>query len=116
MKNPAIRDRLQDIVAYGREAVEAVADLSAEQILAERFREHAVLRTVQVVGEASAQLLKLDPAMQVRIPHIRRAVDLRNMLVHGYTKIRMEEIVRIVRSDLPDLIDRATAILGEDYQ
>lgn len=116
MKTPAIRDRLVDIVAYGREAIETVADLSADQILAERFREHAVLRTVQIVGEAAAQLVKLDPAMSDRIANLRRAISLRNVLVHGYTKIRMEEIVRIVRADIPELIDHAAVVLGEDYE
>lgn len=116
MKNPAIRDRLRDIVSYGQEAVEAVADLSPEQILTERFREHAVLRTSQVVGEAAAQLMKLDPSMSDRLPDIRKSIDFRNMLVHGYFKIRMEEVVRIVRSDLPKLIAGAAAVLKEDYE
>lgn len=115
MTNPAIRDRLQDIVSYGTEAIEAVGDLSADQILAERFREHAVLRTVQIVGEAAAQLIKLDPAMPDRIPDMRPAIQLRNVLVHGYTKIRMDEIVQIVRTDMPGLVARAAAVLGEDY-
>lgn len=115
MINPAVRDRLDDIVSYGREAIDAVAGLSAEQIVAERFREHTVLRTVQIVGEAAAQLIKLDPMMSDRISDLRRAIALRNVLVHGYTKIRMEEIVLIVRTDMPGLVARAAAVLGEDY-
>lgn len=116
MKNPAIRDRLRDIVDYGQEAVDAVGGRSGEEVLAERFREHTVLRTVQVVGEAAAQLVKLDATMLTRIPHLRRAIDLRNVLVHGYRKIRMEEVVRIVRTEMPDLIARVAAVLGEDYE
>lgn len=115
MTNPALRDRLRDIVSYGGEAIDAVGTLSAELILAERFREHTVLRTVQIVGEAAAQLMKLDATMADRIPDLRRAIDLRNVLVHGYTKIRMEEIVQIVRTYMPGLVARAAAVLGEDY-
>lgn len=113
MTTLALRDRLNDIVSYGSEAIEAVGDLSADQILAERFREHTVLRTVQIVGEAAAQLIKLDPIMSERIPDLRRAIQLRNVLVHGYTKIRMDEIVLIVRTDMPGLVSRAADILGE---
>ena len=116
MKNPAIRDRLRDILSYGQEALEAVGDLSAEQILAERFREHTVLRTTQIVGEAAAQVLKLDATMSDRVPDLRRSVDLRNTLVHGYSKIRMEEVARIVRQDLPKLISEVAAVLREDYE
>ena len=116
MKNPAIRDRLRDIVDYGREAIDAVGSLSAEQVLAERFREHTVLRTVQVVGEACAQLIKLDETLVNRIPDIRRAIDLRNVLVHGYRKVRMGEILQIVRADMPDLVARTITVLHEDYE
>jgi len=103
-------------VSYGQEALDAVSTLSAEQILSERFREHTVLRTTQIVGEAAAQLFKLDASLNGRISDLRRSIDLRNMLVHGYSKIRMEEIVRIVRTDLPRLIADAAAVLREDYE
>ena len=75
MKNPAIRERLRDIVDYGREAVAAVGERTADEILTERFREHAVVRTVSVVGEASAQLLKLDATLIERIADLRRSAD-----------------------------------------
>lgn len=104
---------LNDIVAYGREAIETVGDRSADQILAERLREHSVLRTVQIVGEAAAQAVKLEPALLAKAPDLRRAIGLRNVLVHGYTAIRMDEIVQIVRNDLPPLIDRVAQVLGE---
>lgn len=115
MNSPAIRDRLRDLVAYGQEAIDTVGDRSAEQILAERLREHAVLRTVQIVGEAAAQVAKLDNGLADRIPDLRRAIELRNVLVHGYAKIRMTEVVRIVRNDMPALVSSAAVVLGEDY-
>jgi len=106
-------DLLQDVLDYGQEAIETVGDLSADQILGERMREHAVLRTVQIVGEVASQASKLDGALPTRVPDLRRAIGLRNVLVHGYVKIRMEEIVLIVRDDLPDLLTQVRAVLGE---
>ncbi len=113
MSEVKFRALLDDVVQYGDEAISTVSSLDADQILAERLREHAVLRTVQIVGEAAAQAAKLDPAILSRIPDLRRVISLRNILVHGYTKVRMEEIVRIVRDDLPGLLERVRTLLGE---
>ncbi len=110
------RELLQHVIDYGQEAIDTVGDRTADEILAERMREHSVLRTVQIVGEAAAQASKLDDQLLDRVPDLRRAIGLRNVLVHGYVKIRMEEIVLIVRGDLPDLLTQVRALLGEDYE
>lgn len=101
---------LQDIIDYGLEAIETVGDLNADAILAERFREHAVLRTVQIVGEASAQILKQRPA-GIEGMALRDAAGFRNILVHGYAKLRMERVVVVVRQSLPEIIDGARRAL-----
>lgn len=113
MIDPAIRFLLEDIIAYGVEAQETVGDRDAVAIVSERLREHAVLRTVQIVGEAAAQILKKQPE---GIPGLalRDATGFRNVLVHGYAKLRMERVVDIVRISLPPLIDGARRALGED--
>lgn len=107
-----VRFLLEDILEYGREATDTVGDLSVEQILAERLREHAVLRTIQIVGEAVAQALKREPDVLAGLG-FERAVSLRNVLVHGYAKVRMEEVVQIIRHDLPRLLAAVEHILGE---
>ncbi|MDP3658041.1 MAG: DUF86 domain-containing protein [Brevundimonas sp.] len=111
--NPAIRFLLEDIVAYGVEALETVGDLDAEAILADRLREHAVLRTVQIVGEAAVQILKKQPEGVADL-ELRDAAGFRNVLVHGYAKLRMERVVAIVHQSLPLLIAGARRVLGED--
>ncbi len=117
MSRRPIRALLEDIVEYGQEAVAAVGDLDGPAILAERFREHAVLRTVQIVGEASAQILKARP-QGVEGLALRDATGLRNILVHGYAKARMDRVAIIVRRDIVALVDAAKAALAteEDYE
>lgn len=112
MISPGVRFLLEDIVSYGREAIETVADLDAERILSERFREHAVLRTVQIVGEASSQILKILPDGIDGLA-LRDAAGFRNVLVHGCAKLRMEQVVVIVRDSLPDLIAGAGRLLSQ---
>jgi uncharacterized protein with HEPN domain len=110
--SPAVRSLLEDIVAYGVEARSTAGDLDAAAILADRLREHAVLRTLQIVGEASARLLKLSPDGVEALP-LRGAVGFRNILVHGYAKVRMEQVLHIVRHDLPELIEAAERMLAD---
>lgn len=110
--SPDVRFLLEDIVSYGKEAVEAVGDLDSEAILSERFREHSVLRTVQIVGEASAQILKKLP-QGIEGLALQDAAGFRNVLVHGYAKLRMERVVSIVRKALPILISGAERLLSE---
>ncbi|RZJ36860.1 MAG: DUF86 domain-containing protein [Brevundimonas sp.] len=111
---PAFVNLLRDIRDYAAEAVETVGDRSAEDILSERMREHSVLRTTQIVGEASAQLLKLQPEGFPGV-ELREATRFRNILVHGYGKIRMDSVVAIVRDDLPRLIAAVDALLSETH-
>lgn len=113
--DPAIRFLLEDIVAYGGEAVETVGDRDATAILADRLREHAVLRTVQIVGQAAAQILKKQPDGITNL-ELRDAAGFRNVLVHGYAKIRMERVLVIVRQSLPPLITGARKVLGEEIE
>lgn len=113
--NPAIRFLLEDIVAYGSEAVDFVGHRDADAILADRLREHAVLRTVQIVGEAAAQILKARPDGIADL-ELRDAAGFRNVLVHGYAKVRMERVVAIVRQSLPPLIAGARSALGEEIE
>lgn len=113
--NPAVRFLLEDIVAYGSEALDFVGERDAEAILADRLREHAVLRTVQIVGEAAAQVLKIQPE-GIAALELRDAAGFRNVLVHGYAKVRMERVVDIVRRSLPPLIAGARTVLGEEIE
>lgn len=117
MSRRPVRALLQDIIEYGEEAVATVGELDGDAILAERFREHAVLRTVQIVGEASAQILQVRP-QGIEGLALRDATGLRNILVHGYAKARMDRVVIIVRRDVVALVNAAKAALatGEDYE
>jgi len=112
LTSEAVRFLLEDMRAYAVEAVEITGDRGADEIVAERLREHGVLRTVQIVGEAAAQILRLQPEGLEGL-ELREATRIRNILVHGYGKIRMNLIVGVVRDDLPRLIAALDRVLGK---
>jgi uncharacterized protein with HEPN domain len=47
----------------------------------------AVERQFEVIGEALAQLIRLDETLATRITEHRRIVAFRNTLIHGYANV-----------------------------
>jgi uncharacterized protein with HEPN domain len=74
-----------------REAANAIAAMTAGRTFAE-FSDDIILRSAverqfEIVGEALAQLARLDAALAARVPDLREIVSFRNILIHGYAVI-----------------------------
>ena len=77
----------------------------------------AVERLFEILGEALAAVLRLDPDLEGQWPDLRRAVALRNRIIHGYDDINDVVIRDIVRTNLPPLmltIDTLLVTCDED--
>lgn len=73
----------------------------------------AVERKFEIIGEALNQLAKHAPELARRIPDLRRIVDFRNVLIHGYSTVDNEQVWQIVRGSLPGLCRTVSALLDE---
>jgi uncharacterized protein with HEPN domain len=72
----------------------------------------AVERQLQIVGEAPAQLAKIDPQSTAKVPDLPRIIAFRNILVHGYAAIDYETVWRLIQEKLPELLASWTALHG----
>lgn len=61
----------------------------------------AIERRLEIIGEATNRILKIDPA--ISITHSRRIVDLRNRVIHAYDTVDNVTIWAVVVNDLPTL-------------
>jgi len=61
----------------------------------------AVERELEIIGEASNRILKLDS--EFPIDNARKIVDLRNWVIHGYDKVDDIIIWGIISNHLPKL-------------
>jgi len=95
---------------YAREAVEMLAGKQPEDLKQTRMLQLALVRLVEIVGEAATQV---SDTGQQRYPSIpwRKARGMRNRLVHGYDKIDIQVLWDTITDDLPPLIAELERIL-----
>lgn len=71
----------------------------------------AIERNVEIIGEAANRILKLRP--DIKITDIRKIVDTRNRIIHGYDSITDDVIWSIVVKYLPILDEEVTDLLDQ---
>ncbi len=70
----------------------------------------AVVRNVEVIGEAAARVSAEFAARHPAIPW-RDIVSMRHRLIHGYAKVRLDVVWDVVARDLPALEKQLRALL-----
>jgi len=71
----------------------------------------AVERQLMIVGEALSQAMSRDRELVERIEDTRAIINLRNVIVHGYTVLENETIWGILQADVPRLRMQVARIL-----
>lgn len=103
---------MRDMLDHAREAVELAAGKTLEDVLSNRTLELALVRLVEVVGEASR---RVSAETRAKHPEIqwRMSSDTRNRLIHGYDEISLPLVWDIIEESLPALIAELERILDE---
>lgn len=105
------RDRLLDILE-AVERIEKYAGRDRQAIERDELLQTWFIHHVQIIGEAAA---KLSEGFRVAHPDVPWAeiVGMRNVLVHEYFGVDVEEIWNTVQHDIPALKPKLAAILAE---
>ena len=101
---------LRHMLDAARDAVRAATGLTVADLEADRLRELALERLLEILGEAAAQTPPEERAMYPDIPW-NRIVGLRNEIIHGYASVDPEIVLRTIRENLPPLIRKLEAAL-----
>jgi uncharacterized protein with HEPN domain len=103
-------------VAQMVEAAEAALEFSdgqtAESFARDRLVGYAVVRAIQLIGQAARSVSPELQAAHAEIPW-REMIGMRNVVVHDYADVDLSLVWKTVRDDLPGLIERLNAILDE---
>lgn len=99
--------RVTDYCQHILDAIERIESYLAggdEQIFAKSFMaQDAVIRNLEVIGEAAINIRSLDPAAAAQYPEWDQICAMRNRLTHGYFDINLEVVWRTTQHDLPRL-------------
>ena len=74
----------------------------------------AVERQFEIIGEAMAQLAKLDSALASRISKYQRIISFRNVLIHGYADVDNRLVWDVIQTNLPTLAREIDALLEKE--
>ena len=104
--------RLRHMFDHAREAVAMLAGKERADLQSERMLELALVRLIEIVGEAAA---RVSPEGQAQYPLIpwREVVGMRNRLVHGYDSVDLDVLWDTIEDDLPPLIAELERIIRE---
>lgn len=101
----SIRDCLDRIAEYTESGQSA--------FLASRLIQDAVIRNLEVIGEATKNL---SQDLRAANPSItwRQIAGMRDVLIHDYLKVNLNRVWRTVESDLPPLDAAVKQLLRQD--
>jgi uncharacterized protein with HEPN domain len=95
--------RLRHILDAAREAVGFVRHRRREDLDRDRQLVWALVKAVEIIGEAASQLSEETKAQLTAIPW-KKIVGMRHRLVHAYFDINLDILWKTVREGLPPLI------------
>ena len=98
------RKLLLDALEASRSIQTHCSGKTFEQYAADRFFRRAVEREFEIIGEAFNRLTRIDPETTDRISELRRIVDFRNRIIHGYDSIDDRVVWGVVERHLPPLL------------
>src|ERR1700722_19614632 len=105
MAEPDGRDAalLLDMKLAAGDALSFVEGLDATAFLASPLHQNAVVRSLEIIGEAAGKVSASLKAAHQEIPW-RDIIATRHRLIHGYADVRLDFVWSVVKDDLEPLI------------
>jgi uncharacterized protein with HEPN domain len=106
-------DYLRDMLENANRAMQFTEGMNFEAFSKDEKTIYAVIRAVEIVGEATRNI---PEEIRTKYPEIpwRDASDMRNKLVHRYFGINLEVIWQTLSEDLPMLADALQKIIRRE--
>ena len=106
---------LADMVQAARDAMGFTAGMALPEWNKSRLHQYAVLKSLEIVGEAASQV-SVATRDQFPMIHWTEIIGMRNRIVHAYFGVDFNVVWRTVHEDLPALLDHLEPHVQSDAQ
>ena len=106
------KGRLEDIVEYSKNVSELIEGYTFEQMMADKRTYYAVVKNVEIVGEAAYMLTNDFKDAHPQIPW-KTVQGMRHVLVHDYANIVPETLYDTAINSIPELRKQVEKYLVE---
>lgn len=102
MKKRDFRDYLQDIVDSIQETTDFVRGMTFDAFKKDKKTVNAVLRSIEVLGEATKNLPESVRSQYPEVPW-RKMAGMRDKLIHEYSGVDLEIVWQAIQKEFPTL-------------
>lgn len=96
---------LLDMLLAARDGLRFTTGLTFAQFEGSRLQQYAVLKAIEIIGEAAAHISAETKKTHADLPWTD-IIGMRNRLVHGYFDVNIVRVWETVQDDLPRLISQ----------
>jgi uncharacterized protein with HEPN domain len=79
--------------------------------VSDKKTKRAIERNLEIIGEAANRIFRIAP--EFNLPDIRKIIDTRNRIIHGYDNVSAEILWSIIEKDLPILRQSILGLLDK---
>lgn len=111
--------RVPDYLGHILQAIERIdrytADMDEVAFLNSELVQDAVIRNIEIIGEASNNIQRVAPEFAALHDDIPWQVmyTMRNRVSHGYDKVDLEIVWKTIQGDLPGLYQQVQALVED---
>jgi uncharacterized protein with HEPN domain len=112
--------RVPDYLAHILKAIERIhrytTDMDQVSFLVNELVQDAVIRNIEIIGEAANNILRVAPAFAAQHDNVPWLVmyTMRNRVSHGYDKVDLEVVWKTIQGDLPVLYRQVQALAVQE--
>ncbi len=112
--DPRQRDlvKCEDMRIHAERARRFLADRSLDEFLNDQMLQDAVVRCVEVIGEAARRVSEQTRKRAPEIPW-KLIIGMRNVLAHEYGTVDLEKVYSVVTDDMPELLIQIGPLISE---
>jgi uncharacterized protein with HEPN domain len=111
MSEKKVKIYLDDILDSIDKIYEFTGDVAREAFYKNTEKQYAVIKCLEIIGEAVRAIPETYKAKNPGIPW-KKINAMRNILIHAYGSVDLEEVWRVIEKDLP-VLKRKIASLKE---